>query len=75
LFYQIVFVKQFEIVGRIHNSQLYDEYKYWCANNNYKPEGSRAALRLIGKHFKQYRKDIEPYVSNGKRGYQPKTVQ
>lgn len=68
----IVFVKQLEVFGRITNSQLYDEYKYWCANNNYKPEGSRAALRLISKHFKQYRKDVETYVSNGKRGYQPK---
>jgi putative DNA primase/helicase len=68
----IVFVKQLSIINRISNSQLYDEYKYWCADNNYKPESSRAALRLISKHFKQYRKDIEPYVSNGKRGYQPK---
>jgi putative DNA primase/helicase len=68
----IVFVKQFEIINRISNAQLYDEYKYWCADNNYKPEGSRSALRLIAKHLKQYRKDVESYVSNGKRGYQPK---
>ena len=66
----IVFVKQFELTDRITNAQLYDEYKYWCADNNYRPESSRSALRLIGKHFKQYRKDIEPFMSNGKRGYQ-----
>ncbi len=66
----IIFVKQLEFSNRITNAQLYDDYKYWCGDNNYKPEGSRSALRLIAKHIKQYRKDIEPFVSNGVRGYQ-----
>ena len=68
----IIFVKEMKINGRVLNSELYDMYKYWCADNMYKPEPSRSALRLIGKHIKEYRDDIEPFVSNSKRGYRPK---
>jgi putative DNA primase/helicase len=68
----IVFVKELEIKERVFYSELYDMYKYWCADNMYKPEASRSALRLIGKHIKEYRRDVEPFVSNSKRGYQPK---
>ena len=68
----IVFVKELKITERRFHSQIYDDYKYWCTDNGYKPEPSRSALRLIGKHIKEYRADIEPFVSNSKRGYQPK---
>ena len=67
----ITFVKEVEITDRVSYSHLYDRYKAWCADNGYKPEPSRSALRLMGKHFKEYRTDIEPYMSNGTRGYQP----
>ncbi len=65
----IIFVRELDVADRINYEQLYDEYKYWCADNGYKPEPSRSALRLIGKHIKEYRNDLEPYLSNGKRGY------
>ena len=68
----IVFVKELKITERLFYEQVYDLYKYWCADNMYKPEASRSALRLIGKHIKEYRPDVEPFVSNSKRGYQPK---
>ena len=71
----IVFVKELKITGRTPNSRIYDEYKYWCSDNMYKPENSQSALRLIRKHITEYRKDIEPYVSNGVRGYRPILVQ
>lgn len=67
----IVFVKELKIEDRMSNASIYNVYKYWCADNMYKPETSQAALRLIKKHIKEYRPDIEPYVSNGTRGYQP----
>jgi putative DNA primase/helicase len=65
----IIFVRELDVTDRINYEQLYDEYKYWCADNGYKPEPSRSALRLIGKHIKEYRNDLEPFMSNGKRGY------
>ena len=68
----IVFVKNLKIHGRVYYSEIYEEYKYWCANNMYKPEPSRSALRLIGKHMKELRPDVEPFVGNSKRGYMPK---
>ena len=68
----IVFVKGLRITGRIFYSELYEQYKYWCTDNMYKPEPSRSALRLIGKHIKEFRPDIESFVSNSKRGYMPK---
>ena len=68
----IVFVKGLKITHRVYYSELYNEYKCWCADNMYKPEPSRAALRLIGKHIKEFREDLEPFVSNSKRGYMPK---
>ena len=68
----IVFVKELTINSRVPCSQIYDMYKYWCADNMYKPETSRTALRLIGKHIKEHRPDLEPYISNSIRGYQPK---
>lgn len=67
----ITFVKELEIRGKTSKSSLYEIYKSWCADNMYKPEPSRTALRLISKHFKEYRKDIEPYVSNSVRGFKP----
>lgn len=67
----IVFVKELKIENRMSNANIYNAYKYWCADNMYKPETSQAALRLIKKHIKEYRPDIEPYVSNGTRGYKP----
>jgi putative DNA primase/helicase len=71
----IVFVKELKIKDRISNATLYSQYKFWCSENMYKPETSQSALRLIKKHMKEYRDDVEPYVSNGTRGYQPARVQ
>jgi putative DNA primase/helicase len=67
----VIFVKELEITERMSYENLYDRYKWWCEDNNYRPEPSRSALRLIGRHIKQYREDIEPFMSNGKRGYRP----
>ena len=68
----IVFVKGLKITGRLYYSELYEQYKTWCLDNMYKPEPSRSALRLMGRHIKELREDLEPFVSNSKRGYMPK---
>ena len=67
----ITFVKEVEITFKTTKDQMYDMYKQWCFYNGYKPEPSKTALRLISRHFKEYRKDIEPYVSNSVRGFKP----
>lgn len=67
----ITFVKELEITVPYSYAQIYERYKNWCIDNCYKPEPSRQALRLMGKHFKEYRKDVEQYVSNSVRGYRP----
>ena len=67
----ILFVKGLKITERVSNAIIYSQYKFWCSENMYRPETSQSALRLLNKHIKEYRPDIEPYVSNGTRGYQP----
>ena len=68
----IVFVKGLKINRRIYYSEIYEMYKEWCSVNMYKPEPSRSALRLIGKHIKELYPNVEPFVGNSKRGYMPK---
>jgi P4 family phage/plasmid primase-like protien len=67
----ITFAKEVVVNRKIPKTTLYELYKEWCNDNGYKPEPSRSALRLISKHFKEYRKDVEPYVSNSVRGFKP----
>lgn len=67
----ISFVKDLEFTLPLSYAQIYELYKNWCLDNCYKPCPSRQALRFMGKHFKKYRKDVEPYMSNGVRGYRP----
>jgi phage/plasmid-associated DNA primase len=70
----ITFVKEFELNASIENSALYDVYKDWCYDNGYRAENKQKFLRLVAKHFKDLRKDIEPYrVKNG-RGYKNATI-
>ena len=68
----IVFVKGLNINRRMYYSEIYEQYKDWCSVNMYKPEPSRSAMRLIGKHIKEFHPDVEPFVGNSKRGYMPK---
>ena len=68
----ITFVKEIEIHDRITNASLYDRYKYWCVDNGYKQENKQVFSRLVSKHFREYRKDVETYRLTSSRGYQPK---
>ena len=68
----ITFVRQLDINCRISYSNLYDTYKQWCDDNGYRPEPSRSALRSIGKHIKNIRKDIKQGATANTRWYEPK---
>ena len=65
----IIFAKELEILNRVTNAQLYDMYRNWCVNNGYKAEPRKTAITSIGKHFKEYRPDLEQFVTSGARGY------
>ena len=65
------FVKELSITQRTPYAETYQIYKTWCADNGYKPENSRSALRKIAKNVKEYRKDLKFYVSNSTRGFEP----
>ena len=68
----VTYVKQLQLSGTYTNALLYSDYKYWCDVNNFKPINSRAFFMSAAKYFKEYRDDIEQFVSNGSRGYRPK---
>lgn len=67
----ITFIKEVTIECRISNADIYNMYKQWCFDNNYKAVNSRAFHISASKYFKEYRPDVEKSVSNGKRFYQP----
>ena len=67
----ITFVKEADIDMRLSNADIYNKYKHWCLDNNYKAVNSRAFHIAASKYFKEYRPDIEKIVSNGTRFYQP----
>ena len=65
----ITFVQEMQIVNKVTYAKVYQMYRNWCEDNGYKPGTSRSSLRLISKHIKTYRKDIQPYMNNGVRGF------
>lgn len=68
----ITFVRQLSLDCRVKYAELYEIYKHWCVDNGYKPEPSRTALRSIGKHIKNLRKDIKNGATGNTRWYEPK---
>jgi putative DNA primase/helicase len=67
----ITFVKEVEINQRFSNADIYEIYKHWCFDNNFKAVNSRAFYMSISKYFKDYRQDVEQYRTTKSRGYQP----
>jgi putative DNA primase/helicase len=67
----ITFVKEVEIQQRFTNADIYEIYKHWCAENNFKAVNSRAFYMSIGKYFKDYRHDVVQFRTKNTRGYQP----
>ena len=70
----ITFVKEADINMRLSNVDIYNMYKHWCLDNNYKATNSRAFYMSISKYFKEYRSDVEPFRTKNMRGYQPKVT-
>ena len=66
----ITFVRQLNLSVRVKYADLYNIYKHWCDDNGYRAEPSRVALRSIGKHIKNFRKDIKQGVSSGFKWYE-----
>jgi phage/plasmid-associated DNA primase len=67
----ITFVKEVEINQRFSNADIYEIYKRWCFDNNFKAVNSRAFYMSISKYFKDYRQDVVKFRTTKLRGYQP----
>ena len=67
----ITFVKEVEINQRFSNADIYEIYKHWCFDNNFKAVNSRAFYLSIAKYFKDYRQDVVQFRTKKLRGYQP----
>jgi phage/plasmid-associated DNA primase len=67
----ITFVKEVEINQRFSNADIYEIYKHWCSENNFKAVNSRAFYMSISKYFKDYRQDVVKFRTTKSRGYQP----
>lgn len=67
----ITFIKQVEVKQRYTNNEFYENYKWWCADNGYKPVNSRAFSMSASKYIKEYREDIVPFRTKNVRGYKP----
>ncbi len=70
----VTYIKQVELTQKYTNSQFYDDYKFWCTENGFKPVDSRNFHISATKYIKDYRQDIVKYVANGIRGYKPSTL-
>ena len=69
----IEFVKEIEIIMRVSNESLYDDYKSWCNDAGHIPCARSTFSRRFAKAVKEYREDIIPYRATNSRGYEPKT--
>ena len=70
----IEFAKEVEIKGSISNNQLYVRYKDWCDESGHNSLARNTFQKRIIKAFKEYRSDLEPYKSNGQRGWRSKPI-
>lgn len=63
-----------EKIDYISNEELYERYKAFCENNNYRSKmlDKDSFLKNIPSVFKRYRKDIESKRKASERGYQVK---